>query len=340
MSIRTTPVIAKSAWTPHDLANDNSWLYRLDSRGVDELEALLDKVRHLPITEITKADFPLDYLVPFVEAVDREVQHGFGMAVIRGLPVQRYTKEDASRIYWGIGLYLGTPVTQNKRAHLLGHVKDEGVTYSQKTRGYNTKAKLNFHTDNADVVGLLCLRTPQSGGLSRFSSSNTIFNRILETRPDLLEPLFEGFYYDLKGEQRPGAGELSDHKIPVFSDYEGYLSARYVRNAIEPAFAKSGEAKTALQEEALNLFDALATAPEQCFEMQFEPGDMQMLNNHTIVHSRTEFVDFEEDDRKRHLLRLWLRNDTRPLALEFAERFGPGTARMGVPKFDRDISEE
>jgi alpha-ketoglutarate-dependent taurine dioxygenase len=333
VDVRIEPVTDESAWNVNSLAADQRWIRHFTPAELAELDARLQPVRHIPITKITKNDFPLDGLAATLADASREIHHGRGLVVLRGLPVEQYSKEDASRIYWGIGLHLGSPVTQNSRAHLLGHVKDEGVTYSQKTRGYNTKAKLNFHTDNCDIVGLLCLRTPRSGGLSRFSSSTAIFNHIRETRPELLQPLFDGFYYDLKGEQRPGAGELSDHKIPVFSDYEGLLSCRYVRNAIEPAFVKSGEAKTALQEEALNLFDSLADSKELCFEMQFEPGDMQLLNNHVIVHSRTEFEDFEEEDRKRHLLRLWLRNDTRPLAHEFAERFGPGTARMGVPIF-------
>lgn len=336
MGVRTTPVTDKSAWTAGSLSKDDGWIRHFSESELEELDTALQRVRHIPITEITKADFVLDRLAKSLEEAAQEIHHGHGLVVLRGLPVERYSKDDASRIYWGVGLYIGTPVTQNSRAHLLGHVKDEGVTYSHKTRGYNTKARLNFHTDNCDIVGLLCLRTPKSGGLSRFSSSMSIFNRMLAERPDLLAPLFEGFFYDLKGEGRPGAGELSDHKIPVLSDYDGHLSCRYVRNAIEPAFAKSGEPKSALQEEALNMFDRLADSAELCFEMQFEPGDMQLLNNHVIVHSRTDFEDFEEEDRKRHLLRLWLRNDERPLAHEFAERFGPGTARMGVPVFERD----
>jgi hypothetical protein len=335
MATRTNPVTDQTAWTAESLKADEGWIRHFSADELVELDAALQRVRHLPIVEITKADFTLDGLADSLKEASREIHHGHGLVVLRGLPVERYSKEDASRIYWGVGLHLGIPVTQNSRAHLLGHVKDEGVTYSQKTRGYNTNAKLNFHTDNCDIVGLLCLRTPKAGGLSRFTSSTSIFNRMLAERPDLLAPLFDGFFYDLKGEGRPGAGELSDHKIPVLSDHDGFLSCRYVRNAIEPAFAKSGEAKTELQEEALNLFDKLADSPELCFEMQFEPGDMQLLNNHVIVHSRTHFEDFEEDDKKRHLLRLWLRNDERPLAHEFAERFGPGTARQGVPIFER-----
>lgn len=325
------PVTDATAWDAQQLNMDHSWIYRFDAHAIAELDTALAKVRHLPITDIRKADFPLVKVAQDLEKVKLQIEEGIGMAVLRGLPVLNYSKDDASRIYWGIGQYLGTPVTQNSRGHLLGHVKDEGVAYGHKTRGYNTNAKLNFHTDNSDVVGLLCLRVSKTGGLSRITSTTSIYNEILRRRPDLLAPLFEGFYYDLKGEHLPGRTPLSDHKIPVFSFCEGKLSCRYLRNAIEPAFAKGGEPATPAQLEAMDLFDALAGSKELCFEMEMEPGDMQLLNNHVIVHSRTAFEDHDEEDRKRHLLRLWLRTDHRPLAPEFAERFGPGTARMGVP---------
>jgi hypothetical protein len=325
------PVTDASAWSAEQLNNDQSWIYRFNAEAIAELNTALDKVRHIPITDIRKEDFPLDKVAKDLVRIADQVEEGIGMAVLRGLPVFDYTKEDASRIYWGIGLHLGRPVTQNSRAHLLGHVKDEGVRYGHKTRGYNTSAKLNFHTDNSDVVGLLCLRISKTGGASRITSTSSIHNEILKRRPELLKPLYEGFYYDLKGEHLPGRTPLSDHPIPVFSWCEGKLSCRYLRNAIEPAFAKRGLVATTDQIDAMDLFDELAGSEALCFDMVMEPGDMQLLNNHVIVHSRTAFEDYEEDDRKRHLLRLWLRTDRRPLAPEFAERFGPGTARMGVP---------
>lgn len=328
--VRTTPITEASAWKASDVQNDQSWIYRFDEAAIAELDAALELVKDKPITEITKEDFKLNKLEQDLKAVSEQVEHGIGMAVLRGLPVLKYSKEDASRIYWGIGMHLGQPVTQNSRAHLLGHVKDEGVAYGHSTRGYNTKAKLNFHTDNCDVVGLLCLRTARTGGLSRITSSNSIFNEILRRDPSLLEPLFEGFVYDLKGEHLPGRSPLS-HKIPVFSECNDKISCRYIRNAIMPGFIKSNVEPSAKQLAAMDLFDELAQSPELCFEMEMEPGDMQMLNNHVIVHSRTEFEDFEEDDKRRHLLRLWLRTDVRPLEPVFIDRFGPGTARMGVP---------
>jgi hypothetical protein len=325
------PVTDASAWKAAQMMNDDSWIYRFDQQAIDELDAALARVCHMEITDIRREHFPLDRVAQDLKKVAAQVEDVIGMAVLRGLPVLKYSKDDASRIYWGIGQYLGKPVTQNSRAHLLGHVRDEGVTYGHKTRGYNTSAKLNFHTDNCDVVGLLCLRISKTGGLSRIASSTSIYNEMLRRRPDLLEPLFAGFYYDLKGEHLPGRTELSDHPIPVFSFCNGKLSCRYLRNAIMPAFEKLGVPPTVAQLEAMDMYDELAGSPELCFEMAMEPGDMQLLNNHVAVHSRTSYEDFPEEENKRHLLRLWLRTDCRPLAPEFAERFGPGTARMGVP---------
>ncbi|MDR0215605.1 MAG: TauD/TfdA family dioxygenase [Comamonas sp.] len=325
------PITDASVWDAEALNSDHSWIYRFGSEAVTELNEALAKVRHLPITEIRKEDFPLDKVAKDLAKVADQIEEGIGMAVLRGLPVLNYSKDDASRIYWGIGQHLGRAVTQNSRGHLLGHVKDEGVKYGHKTRGYNTNAKLNFHSDNSDIVGLLCLRVSRTGGFSRITSTTSIYNEILKRRPDLLQPLFDGYFYDLKGEHLPGRTPLSDHRIPVFSFQDGKLSCRYLRNAIEPAFEKSGQPATKAQIEAMDLFDELAGSEALCFEMEMEPGDMQLLNNHVIVHSRTAFEDYEEEDRKRHLLRLWLRTDRRPLAPEFAERFGPGTARMGVP---------
>lgn len=325
------PIEDASAWTAVQVNSDHSWIYRFTPEQIAELDAALERVKHMPITDITKSDFPLDKTLVMLNKVAAQVEEGIGMAVLRGLPVVNYSKDDASRIYWGIGQHLGQPVTQNSRGHLLGHVKDEGVKYGHKTRGYNTSAKLNFHSDNCDVVGLLCLRVSRSGGFSRITSTTSIHNEILKRKPDLLEPLYAGFFYDLKGEHLPGRTPLSDHRIPVFIVCEGKLSCRYLRNAIEPAFEKSGVSATTEQIEAMNMFDDLAGSKELCFEMEMEPGDMQLLNNHVTVHSRTAFEDYEDEDKKRHLLRLWLRTDVRPLTPEFAERFGPGTARMGVP---------
>ena len=57
--------------------------------------------------------------------------------------------------------------------------------------------------------------------------------------------------------------------------------------------------------------------------MEFQPGDVQLVHNHTILHDRTSFVDWPEAGRRRHLLRLWLAaSGARPLPAAFAQRYG------------------
>ena len=82
---------------------------------------------------------------------------------------------------------------------------------------------------------------------------------------------------------------------------------------------------------ALKFLNETADREDIVLEMMMEPGDMQFCFNHTVLHSRTEFDDWETPEQKRHLLRLWLKmTNGRKLAPDFADRFGTGTG-MGVP---------
>lgn len=328
--IRHHPVEDRSAWNAAQLAADPSAIYLFDQRGLDALDALCTQVKTIDITDIRKKHFDISPLKDDLAHIRQQLEFGTGVVLLRGLPAADYSKEEMSKIYWALGLHIGVPVCQNGRGHFLGHVRNEGVKYSTAVRGYNSTANLNFHCDNADVVGLLCLRKAKAGGESRIVSSMAIFNKMLERRPDLLRPLFDGFHYHLKGENVPGRSVLTDHRIPVFDDCEGTLSCRYLRNAITPAFQALGSDPTPEQTEALDMMDELAQSEELVHHMMMEPGDMQLLNNHTVLHARGAFEDHDDEDRKRHLLRLWLRTDVRPLNLHFAERFGPGTARFGT----------
>jgi len=81
---------------------------------------------------------------------------------------------------------------QNAQGHLLGHVRDLGYSSDDPNiRIYQTHERQTHHTDSCDIVGLLCLRTAKSGGLSSLVSSTTIFNEMHRRRPDLLRVLME-----------------------------------------------------------------------------------------------------------------------------------------------------
>jgi hypothetical protein len=276
------------------------------------------------LAQIAPQSFALPLLGRRLLSIAYELLEGRGFVLMRGLPVERYSRKETAIAYMGIGSYFGRPRSQNAKGHLLGHVKDLGVDVTDpNVRYYQTKRKLEYHTDSVDLVGLLCLKTAKSGGESFIVSSTTCYNEILARRPDLLPLLFEPFPTDRRGEVPEGMLPWFD--MPVFHWHAGKLTAIYVRQYIESAQAHFPQAKrlTAKHWEALDLLDTLTNDPAIHLSMQFEPGDMQFLHNHQILHSRNDFENWPEPARHRHLLRLWLAPaSARPLPAIFAPRYG------------------
>ena len=327
------PVTDRSAWCGSELPGDASWVYTLSEAAIRNIDLVLPRVKDLELTSIRKQDFPLPSIASELSNVLEELNNGRGFTVIRGLPFGKYSDDEIARIFWGIGTYFGSPISQNAEGHLLGHVRAiAGKKYMEKdVRGYQTTAELYFHNDNCDIVGLLCFRTAKTGGISKVASTTKIYNEVLLQHPEYLDVLYEGFHYDLRGEELPGYAPITPHRIPIYSYHEGKLSCRYVFTAIMQAARKSALKFTAQEEAAMKFLNETAAREDIRLEMILEPGDMQFLNNHVCLHSRTSYEDFEESDRKRHMLRLWLNNNARPLAPEFADRYGKGLG-MGVPK--------
>lgn len=327
------PIADRSAWRGSELRDDPSWTYVLPQAAIADIDATLPRVRGIELTAIRKKDFPLPLIARELARILEELNSGRGFVLIRGLPFGKYSDDDISRIFWGIGTHFGDAISQNAQGDLLGHVRAvEGMQYMAKNvRGYQTTAELFFHNDNCDIVGLLCFRKAKAGGISRFTSAITIYNDVLARHPEHLEVLYNGFHYDLRGEERPGYASITPHRVPIYSYYQGRLSCRYVYTAIMQASRKAGLTFTPLETAAMEFLNCTAARTDLRLEMMLEPGDMQFLNNHVCLHSRTTYEDFEEPDRKRHMLRLWLNNDARPLAPEFADRYGSGVGR-GVPR--------
>ena len=324
------PVNDASAWKGRDLANDTSWIYELSETALREIDDALAnvKARGLSIPDITREDFPLPTFASELASLAREVESGRGFVVLRGLPVERYGEEDSTLIYWALCTYFGKIIAQNTRGELIGHVRDLGFKWGEQhgrelVRGYLTRECLPFHSDSSDRVGLLCLRKAKEGGLSSLVSSMALYNAILREHRELLPQLYDGFYYSLRGEQKPGVAPVTSRRIPVFSYYEGKLSAGYVRKGIEQGRVARGVPFSETEQKALDVIDMLANRDDLRLDMMLEPGDIQFCNNYTTFHSRTDFIDYDEPERKRHLLRIWLYvSDGRPLAPEFANRYG------------------
>lgn len=320
--------IFPSMWYgPEWIDREDEWIIHLSSNEISELETAAEQWENSHTLEtlesIVVRDFELPTLGPKLLALREELIHGRGFGLIRGLPSAQYTELETAIIFCGVGSHLGRAVPQNAAEHVLGHVRDLGKSSNDpNVRVYQTHERQTFHTDSCDVVGLQCLATAKSGGLSLLVSSSMIFNEMRLRRPDLLQLLLEPIATDRRGETPKGM--LPYYLIPVFSYYEGFLTCIYQRQYIDSAQRFTDAPKlTSSHIEALNLFDELANDPKLNFSMTLEPGDMQFVYNHALLHDRTSFEDWPEPERKRHLLRLWLSvPGDRPLPEIFAQKFG------------------
>lgn len=324
------PVVDPAGWEPEELVATDDWIYTLTDADVAEVTAAADAflAGGMPLTEIARDRFALPRLGETLADVRRELLDGRGIVVLRGLPVAELGRTRAATAYLGIGTHLARPVSQNAFGHLLGHVRDFGKSYDDpKARGYQSSAALGFHCDHCDYVGLLCMQTSKSGGESRVASAVTLYNRLLAKRPDLVEVLMQDFYFTRHGEVP--AGQPQWYRQPVFSFHEGYFSARGVSAYIEKAQGLPGVPPFAPeQEEAMALHRA--TVEECAADIPFRQGDIQFLHNHVLLHSRRAFEDWPEPARKRHLYRLWLKDESgQPLPASVRENFNgiyvPGT---------------
>jgi hypothetical protein len=318
-----------AAWYGPAWAGRDDWIVRLDDADVAEIEAALaawSARADAGPAPLEASDFPLPALGPRLAALRAELLDGRGFVLLKGVPVDRWRRRDASLAFIGLGAHLGRARSQNAAGHLLGHVKDVGLSSADPTvRIYQTHERQTFHTDSCDVVGLLCLAQARRGGDSLLVSSTTIYNEMRRRRPDLAAALFEPLATDRRGEVPEGMDPWFE--IPVFSWHEGFLTALYQRQYIDSAqrFERAPRL-SALQREALDLFDALAEDPALHFTMRLEPGDAQFVQNHVLLHDRTAFEDHAEPERRRHLLRLWLAvPGARPLPPVFAQRYGSVT---------------
>ncbi len=315
-----------SAWVGSEMASDETkWLYRLTLGDVQDLENAAEHFLSLgrDVGEISIADFPLLHFSGHLRDLKDKLLHGVGVEVLRGLPIGSYSQEFVATIFCGVGAHLGSARSQNAQGHILGHVRDVGKDAGDvNTRIYQTSQRQSFHTDSADVVGLLCIRDAIEGGKSLLVSVETLYNRMRLERPGLLPYLFESIATDRRGEVPEGAKPFFE--IPALNWHAGLLTAMYQRQYIDSA-QRFPDAKelTDSHIEALDYFDKLSNDPEIHFSMQLAPGDIQFVYNHSQLHDRTGFKDSTDPDQRRHLLRLWLSIDgDRPLPECFEQRYG------------------
>ena len=298
-----------AAWRGADMARQpERWTWDLTPEQVSDLDRAVRRLDATgrDIVSFTASDAPLESLKGALAEAKQDLLYGIGFRLIRGVPVADYSLRQGAIAFWCLGAHLGEAVSQNAKGHVLGHVRDLGFDYTKPSaRGYQTAERLPYHCDMGDVVGLLSIRTGRSGGLSSILSSTALYHLMAERRPDLARVLMQPTYRDRRDEIPDGKKPW--YPMPVFNPHEGRLFSHYVRSVMRKAQRFPEVPRiTPAQEEAFDYVDALANGPELHLDMEFKPGDVQFLCNHTIMHSRTAYEDWDEPEKKRHLLRLWL----------------------------------
>lgn len=319
-NICRTPIVDRGAWSAAALGapdrGKTAITRKLTAAELEAFNLLLGRTRHLAPQDITEADFTHPAIDSLIREVASEVSEGRGVILLSGLDPQRYSPEALERIYWGLGMHLGTPAVQSRTGDKLGRVEQDDS--DPVSRGYRSSAELSMHTDSYEIVGLMCIRKAASGGQSALVSSLSIHNEILHSRPDLLAPLYEGFYLAIP-EARTSSTPITATPIPVFSYVDGKLSCMYAGSFMRGAAERMGVPLPPGLDEALKYFSKVADRDDLALRFMLEPGEMVIWHNFTNLHSRTPFEN--DPSHKRLLLRLWLKaRDARPAVPEFQER--------------------
>jgi hypothetical protein len=321
MEIAATPVHTSlfsgpGAWTSDQFQHASEFLYHFRRETLAEIDAVIRQRRERPNDVTRNGPWPLPAFEADAAELRNELRTGRGFVVLRGLKLDSYSEEEATDIYWGLGKLFGSPLPQNARGDLLYSIRDEGHVNDYgaprlRVQVSKTRGALNFHTDGApawmgaspDLLGLFALRTARSGGASVLVSGQTVHNVILRERPDLLAQLYKPYYFDRTAETRPGDPPFL--RAPVFR-FDGSLSARYFRYYINQGHVQAGAPLQAGELEALDFLEDVMNRPELQAVFEMEPGDIQLVSNFFVLHSRTAYTDHPEPERKRHLKRMWI----------------------------------
>ncbi len=332
MAVSATPhtTTDPSAWTARDFGPPRSWVRDLSDQMIDEISAAAKaaQARGTAFHDITPQTFPLPRTSTLLKAVYDDLEDGSGFAVLGGWPVGDFDAQQNLFAFAGVASHLGCVVVQNYEGDRVVDVTDKGIPYSHKSRGYSSNKLLPFHSDGADLAGLLCLGVSASGGKSVIVSATALYDTIARERPDLMPILLRGFYHHRRGQHDPGEPPLSPERIPVFSFHDGHLHCCYNRNPIDWV-EKEGMRLEENEVAALDFIDEVVARPEMQLTMDLRAGDMQFVNNFVILHSRTEYAD--DENHRRHLLRLWLENaESKRNGMSLLQLYVPGTGRYGA----------
>jgi hypothetical protein len=325
-----------AAWQVNDLENDRSWVFQLDDRArghlAETVKAAFDPEREL--FDYTRDEFDLGPARDVIVHAFKEAHHGRGLALLKGLPRDGVSEKEFELLNWAIGLHMGVARPQGRASQYMSAVRNVGTNYrSASGRGFSSNAKLDFHVDGCDIVTLGCYNQAKAGGQSMISSGLTAYRHLVAERPDLAEVAQGKFYFSRQNEEAPD--EDAFYGQPLFDEAEGRVFCKWNRNRVNSAQNIEGVPQlTEAQRDAMDALDEILRRPDLMFTMFMEPGDLQVMNNHVLLHSRTDFEDYDEPERKRLLCRLWLAPpDSVRLPASWGSFFRstkPGSVRGGI----------
>jgi hypothetical protein len=325
-AIHDEPITHPMAWTVAGIGGRAGLTRVLTEPEHDALDALLAQTRGMPKLAVTRRDFDHPAVNRLMDEARSAIMDGRGAIVLSAYALGRHSLEDYERIYWGLGTHLGVGAVQSAKGDRIGHVRNAP---NEPQRGYTSSVELRPHTDFHEIMSLGGVTSAAEGGVSGIVSSLAVHNVIQRERPDLLKPLYEGYYYGMQPQAR-SAVPLSASKVPVFSVEAGKVSCMCNTYFMRVAAELRGEALPADLQEALAFFSEVSQRPEILLQFTLEPGEMLFWNNFTQMHARTEFRDTPEHTRL--LLRLWLNvPDGRTVVPEIAERARQVEARIPEP---------
>ena len=306
-----------SAWTRADIRPED-YRVALSAACLDEIRRVVDEIRAHPLPTIlhTPADFDMTNCHAAMAEVRRILKHGLRFAVVDRLPLEEMSKDEAECVYWLLASMVARPVAQKLDGTMIYNVWDTGkqALPGSGVRPDSTNIEIRFHIDNAynatppEFVGLLCLQTAKAGGVSRILSFHSVHNALQARHKELLPRLYRPFWFDRQREFF--AGEADTFFAPVFEDSEE-LKARFSVHQINAGYAMKGEPVDNEGAAALAAMLGIFEDPDISIDFEFQPGEIQFVDNRTLGHSRTEFEDWPEPERRRHLIRLWLRDHGR-----------------------------
>lgn len=303
-------------WRGDQLAEDVG-RYTLPADALAELHeaSQLLEANPLPPLALAAADFEFSATAQFLTGVRRELEDGHGFALIDGLPLEQVGREHAIALYLLLAQLVARPVAQSWDGKMIYDVRDRGKPAGNGVRPDVTNAHQNLHTDNSynlcppDYVALLCLQTAKKGGISRIVSFAAAHNELRARRPELLARLYRDYIFDRQREHAPDEPKIIRH--PLFEWDGARLSGRLSRRMVRQGYELAGETPDEEGLEAIDALEAIMDAPGMAREFFFEPGQIQIVNNRALGHARSGFTDWPEPERKRHLVRLWLRDQGR-----------------------------